>query len=724
MSKKLAALFACVIGTKHDVAALEEGTKSPATLAMKAVSGLFEKHEDEATAVYETADGWLITGAKNGFLMADDGSVTHKALPADMAVAVEEDMHPLHGAIKGHLAALKTAIDSKDHAKAKEIHGKLTAAISAPAKKVTLKPKNESALDFNALFRASLAIAAPKAKPEKIAEATEAAFAAAAGILAESGKTEGLVEAINEVSMAPSYGYDTNSNRFKVGDVTVEVYGGSVRIPVDQMIKDAPSYSIGDFVLEKAVREVMESEAGESFIAAVQAALKDSDKIAPLEIILRESINEDAADEVTITEGDDYAKIVMGEAAVELRAGKDGKGEVLATVECDVTDQAAVTEAEAAIVDKATELGFALIEAKKGDKAKDKDDAEDDEEETDDEGEDDEDDEEMDEATSALLSAAVVGIVVEHKGDYAMAVTAFDEAVESKDRKRAVMAATMVAEAAGVELPAEVTEGLHARRHKSGRRPSGKTLIRKAMVRVKGGKSGGFSAAPYKGHPAQTNPATSRGNANDVTKSHVNPTPGKPKGSKLGENTATNSMKNERPGKLASTSTDPADPTGGIPNNVDFTDQEAQDTWTESVRKMSPEEFVGDMLEHSVSDDRATFALRVKCIVEAFKKGPGKKDMARKITAANPIIKKKTGKGVSMEEVVQEAAAETVTVEFPRSRIEEFTTASQAAKLPDATDVVVLSETVLVKVPKGAVGKLLTLFTGDDIKIKDSAPAA
>lgn len=537
---------------------------------------------------------------------------------------------------------------------------------------------------------------------------------------------------------SPCYG---SENSFKVSDTSVEVYGASVRFQTGSLVKEAPNWSIADFVVEKAIREVMESEAGESFVAAVKKALKESDKIEPLEIVLVEStdagLNESATTSASAAGATtkEFSRFVIGENKVELRMGKKGDGAVLATVECDTSDKAEIRQACEALMDQATDAGFTITEAKKGGKdAKDaKDDEEEENPEDDEEGEDDEgmdeaekaakkaarkaakdkqdadseeeegedsedeeeaeDDEDLEESMNAL-QAAVMGIVLEHRQVAASrACAAFESAVTANDRPRALAAAKLVAEAASVEIAPEILEGMAAKAHRKGPRPTGRTLVRKAGGNRSNGKGLRQAALPSAGSVARR-PVAEGG-------------------------TAMHSMNRLKPGKLAKTPTDPPEPKGGIPNNVDFSDEDEAETWVESVRGMNPEEFVAHMLECSTSDSTATFGTRVKLITEAWKTGRGKKDMARKITAANPIIKKKLGKGVSMEEVAIQAANENMVVEFTRDRLDEFAEAALALNISEGAEVSIRSDSVLVTIPKAATAKLLTLMS--DVKVHDPA---
>jgi hypothetical protein len=141
-------------------------------------------------------------------------------------------------------------------------------------------------------------------------------------------------------------------------------------------------------------------------------------------------------------------------------------------------------------------------------------------------------------------------------------------------------------------------------------------------------------------------------------------------------------------------------------------ESESTAAWIVDVRKMSVEEFVADMADAAAKQLPEDFRLRVDALVEAYKSGPGKKDIARKITAANPIVKKKTGKGISLEGVLEHTE---IAVSFPKGRVDEFLLRAQEAGSDGAGNVTMLDETVTVTLPKDLAAKLKSTFTGNDI---------
>jgi hypothetical protein len=134
------------------------------------------------------------------------------------------------------------------------------------------------------------------------------------------------------------------------------------------------------------------------------------------------------------------------------------------------------------------------------------------------------------------------------------------------------------------------------------------------------------------------------------------------------------------------------------------------ETWIDQAAAMSVDEFVTHMLGAAENDLPEDFKAKVDQVVERYKCGPGKKDMARKITAANPVIKKKTGKGVSLE-FKEDAAPETSSLTFPEARVQEFLEAARKSGAGDDSEVVMAEGKVTVTLPKPIMDKVRVLFT-------------
>lgn len=724
MKKALAALFASEIVASHDVGKLEEGTKTPITMVLEAARGLMTSYKDVPKAVHEAVDGFIVSGDRHAFLFSDTGEVTHAEVPATDEdektgeVAVLDEVSD--GAAASILMKLKTALDGKNIEEAKKLLARLKATekIAAGGKVTTTRVADESKKveepGLNMVLARTLAAKRPTAPPEKLAAAVEAATKAIAAALSETADDQPkILESLNEVSLytstsptCDSYG---GSSCIKIDTVTASVYGGSLRFVPGDFIKEAPGYAIADFVMEKAILSVLGGDTGEALVAAIKAALKSSDKTKALEIELRESVDATAT---ALTEGakakpgekpaanpakaaalteDSVAVLVLGSKTLELREGADGKGKVVVSVTCDPTDEADVARAEAEIDEKAKEAGYEHVDG--------------------------------DVVESA--EAFVVGLMLADPTLLeSRALAAFEEAKAAKDQDRLAEIVEMLA-SGRTGLAAETAalcEGLRTKARSPGRKPSGKTMVRKASQAPKlpvdvgpgarfGGRVGGQAdAGTVSTTPAPTasNPASSQGDAsrNNSDPDDLEEAKGKVPPAFL---------KNIKKKKDADDEEDDADD-----ETDDEDDDDVEEGWADDVRKMSVEEFTSHMLNVASSDKPAKFGKRVAALSEAYATGPGKKDIARKITTVNPIIKRVTGKGVDLEAVANAAANEHVVIEFPRARLDEFLIAGRDAGITNESEVRVDRNQVHVKLPKGMASKVLALFRGDDVQ---SAPA-
>lgn len=154
------------------------------------------------------------------------------------------------------------------------------------------------------------------------------------------------------------------------------------------------------------------------------------------------------------------------------------------------------------------------------------------------------------------------------------------------------------------------------------------------------------------------------------------------------------------------------------------------EAWIASVRGMGLEEFVADLTKKASTDSDDEFRARTEAMIEAYRCGPGKKDMARKITAGNPIVKKKLGKGISLEGVETAGATsegatlpKSMRITFPKGRQDEFLLRTREAGSDGSGEVDIVDENIVVTMPYAAAMKTKLLFTGSDVKYEPVAGA-
>jgi len=133
--------------------------------------------------------------------------------------------------------------------------------------------------------------------------------------------------------------------------------------------------------------------------------------------------------------------------------------------------------------------------------------------------------------------------------------------------------------------------------------------------------------------------------------------------------------------------------------------------WVESIRRMDDDEFFAEMEQCAKNDLPEDFRAKTQALVEAYKAGPGRRAMARKITHANPIIKRTLGKGLSLEGLDYT----TVVITFPRNRLDEFLQFAEDAGAPRDTEVKIEENTVTVTTGRIAAEKVQAVFTGTGI---------
>lgn len=146
------------------------------------------------------------------------------------------------------------------------------------------------------------------------------------------------------------------------------------------------------------------------------------------------------------------------------------------------------------------------------------------------------------------------------------------------------------------------------------------------------------------------------------------------------------------------------------------------ESWITKVRDMSVEEFVDDVGEFAGTATTEAFKDRMDAVVEAWKTGPGKKNLARKITAVNPLVKRKLGKGISLESVQATTDEGTTTkVTFPKGRVDEFLLAAREAGSVGEGEVEMIDNSVVTKLPREIGDKVRALFRGDDVTYENIA---
>ncbi len=270
MRKHLATLFNCQISAQHDVAAIEESAQSHITSVLKAARGLIAKNGGKATHVFETDLGFIVATPTVAMMLSDDGTVLTKPLP-DVAEGA------LSGAIASLAIQIKSALLDKDYEKAKTLTDRIVAASKAESgKKVAVKEATMG--DLSAMVNRLL--------PEDEAKRQ---LAVMKDLIRGRKKAEGLSESqIDEMILGNNSPY-VDSSLIDIGDIKCSVYGPGMRLRTEDFIKEAPNYSIADFVIEAALKEVLAGKVGESMVVALKAQLKGSSKVDALEISLAES---------------------------------------------------------------------------------------------------------------------------------------------------------------------------------------------------------------------------------------------------------------------------------------------------------------------------------------------------------------------------------------------------------------------------------------------------
>ncbi len=332
----------------------------------------------------------------------------------------------------------------------------------------------------------------------------------------------------------------------------------------------------------------------------------------------------------------------------------------------------------------------------------------------------------VDIGTLVAIALAILGLAATllfESGRLDLDTSKFNAAVEKGDYEAALVAVEGVAESVKLDRK-EIIEGLRARAHKRGRKPNPRTGIRnrggpKPKMQVGPGVSGiGEGSAQTSANatlPAGADAAVTvtvssipEGLASGVAElARMAGGTAEAEGEKIialfavAENADTfeTSVKDRINGASTSRS-------GGKAV------RESGAEWLGRIRSMPIEDFVAHIAEVTESDSDEDFATRVAVLTEAYKCGPGgKKDMARKITAVNSLVKKKTGKGINLESV----ADDKVKVTFPRDRMDEFLELANKSGATSSAAVNIGHTDVSIILPESVVDKFRDVFTGDGV---------
>ncbi len=379
---------------------------------------------------------------------------------------------------------------------------------------------------------------------------------------------------------------------------------------------------------------------------------------------------------------------------------------------------------------EATEIAEA-VKSKKDDKkakADDADDKEDDKDEEDDEDKDeegdDQDDDEDDEDMEEAIRCAAATVLCE-AGRLDLDTTAVETAITEGDYAAAISALEGVALAVEVDV-AEVTEGLRARAHKRGRRPGARKGLRgrAPMPKPKMQVGPGVAGKKIAEGSAQTSAnGTVPGQATAEVTVTVSSIPeGQASGvadlvrmaggqaTADGESIVGLFTVAERADEFMSTLKDRIPGASASRSGKTETARESVQEWIGRVRSMPVEDFVAHIAETIGTDSDDDFQTRVAALTEAYKLG-GKKDMARKITAVNSLVKKKTGKGINLEGVAEDR----IKITLPRERLDEFIAVANKLGAPAGAAVNVLPKSVEVILPESIADKIKLVFDGADV---------
>jgi methylmalonyl-CoA mutase cobalamin-binding subunit len=279
-----------------------------------------------------------------------------------------------------------------------------------------------------------------------------------------------------------------------------------------------------------------------------------------------------------------------------------------------------------------------------------------------------------------------------------------------------------------------VVEGLKARAHKRGRKPSGKTGGKAPMPKVKSfqdrkGADGSGDEPIQEGTAQNSADATINAMATPVRVITVSGMPDDQRDdvAEIARDHEGHATDGEGGVTVRFTVGEMADqflatlkeriPSAktSVSESADYT-AEAVPEYCGRLRIMPLDEFTAHIEQFAALDSDDAFAARVKAVVEAYKGCTGKKDMARKITAVNPIIKKRAGKGINMEAIDNA----TVQVRFTHNQLNEFLVLAGRAGAEKDTPVEWDKSGYLAVIPEAVASKLRPVFHGDGITYADA----
>lgn len=149
----------------------------------------------------------------------------------------------------------------------------------------------------------------------------------------------------------------------------------------------------------------------------------------------------------------------------------------------------------------------------------------------------------------------------------------------------------------------------------------------------------------------------------------------------------------------------------GIPKSESIED------WIKEARALDVEdEFPQFFRESAEKDSEALFRKKINAMVEVYHNGPGKKDMARKITVVQQIAKGKLGKGIALERV--NTTFTEVMVTFPKPRLKEFANKAKTCGAGTDCDVEIVGESFQLNLPRTVADRLNLIFNGEGVVFK------
>jgi hypothetical protein len=661
------ALFNRKALSKVGVPEIEGGKKPAEALIVESARLLLESKSDAPLVLHEVEGGFVVQGSTSAVLFADTGDVEIKDAPATAPVAETFDL------VKGG----KVLVTGDEPAIAKWITEKHSCSLSKAltAEGYTLRPAKTIAVK-----ETEKAVAAAKLKAEAqlpgsalmaVKNAVQSAHDRIQAAIKESILTEAQLDEYMQV--APLVPYE---KPLKADDARISIGGCSIYLSNDDFLTSVPHYGVADYVMGLAMKQAIEDGALDAFVKAVRKNLEDSPKVAALDVKLVES-EEAPAKVVTeseqVVEGAGKTKvkeasetpesvvIVVSDEAVELRAD-DEDGELLASSSYNEDDEDSLEAARDEVLSVAKELGY---------------DSEDIEDETD------------ESLTDALVRVVLEDATVMTTPDYA----AISEALDAGDAEAAGAALAK----ATVPVLKALHEGFASKKHVKGRKPSGKTIPRKALMRIK--------------PPVDVGPGRPKSTAAGVEEV-VEGKDYSPEEFRAGlKATAKDNLKLMQAN--ADAEKDPVKKKAMLAKikGIKARYESVTEAWVTAARKMSVAEFASAMLEAAGQDTKEEFHVRVAALVESYASGQGRGDLDRKFTAVNPVIKKCLGKGIdtaSIREAVKPADLVDVLVEA--KNLDAMLETAKRIGVPHDSSVRISGESVCLRLPRPQATKLVADF--------------